>query len=146
MTAVSFFVPGIAAPQGSKKIVHRRGFPYLVDDNDGAKQAWRDAVVTVAGRYARRSGFDCAVRVDLEFVFPMPKSRRAVVRRTGEAPMAVKPDIDKLARNVLDGLKDAGVVVEDSRVQHLDARKVESSMRAAGVHVRVAPIMERGAA
>lgn len=144
MAAVSFFVPGIPAPQGSKKIVHRHGRAYLVDDNDGPKQAWRDAVVQVARRHARRSGFDCAVRVDLEFRFPIPKSRPAAVRRAGHGPMVVKPDIDKLARNVLDGLKDAGVIVEDSRVQHLDARKYETNDRS-GVWVEVTPIVAREA-
>lgn len=47
---LTFQVAGMPAPQGSKKIVHRHGKAFLVDDNDGAKQAWRAAVVAACTR------------------------------------------------------------------------------------------------
>jgi Holliday junction resolvase RusA-like endonuclease len=36
---------------------------------------------------------------------------------------AVKPDIDKLCRAILDGLQDGGLLAEDSRVVTLTATK-----------------------
>lgn len=57
-----------------------------------------------------------AVAVDLLFVMPRPKTGRRVLP-------AVRPDIDKLTRLVLDALTDAGVIVDDGQVTDLTVRK-----------------------
>lgn len=134
-------VAGTPAPQGSKKIVRRHGKAFLVDDNDGAKQAWRTAVVAACTRsYGRVLPYDGPVAVTLSFRLPMPKTRRAAVRRVGVDAHTVKPDLDKLVRNTLDGLTDAGVIVDDSRVWQIHASKTEhdAAVASPGVTITVA--------
>lgn len=110
---VSVFVAGSPAPQGSKKYL---GNGIMVESSKAVKP-WR---VDVA--WAVRAHFptplDGAVRLELEFVMPRPKS--APKKST---PAAVKrPDLDKLARAVLDAI--TGVVVaDDSQVVELVASK-----------------------
>ena len=73
------------------------------------------------------------VRVSLVFFIERPKS----VKR--EHP-SVRPDIDKLARAVLDGLTTAGVYSDDSQVVDLTASKVYGVP--AGVAVQVSPLSD----
>lgn len=107
------FVPGRPAPQGSKRHL---GNGIMVEASKAVKP-WR---VDVA--WAVRAHFptplDGPVRLELEFVMPRPKS--APKRST---PPAVKrPDLDKLARAVLDAI--TGVVVsDDSQIVELVASK-----------------------
>jgi crossover junction endodeoxyribonuclease RusA len=62
--------------------------------------------------------FDGPVTVQLGFLLRRPKStpKRVVFP-------AVRPDIDKLARAVLDAITSAGVIVDDSRVVSLSVTK-----------------------
>lgn len=124
------FVPGTPVPQGSKTayVVGKRAV--VADANGKALKPWRKtvtaaAVTALAGRPALR---DEPVAVVLQFRFVRPKS----VRR--EHPH-VKPDIDKLARAVLDGLTDAGVWGDDSQV--IDLHPTKAYAAEAGVLVRV---------
>ena len=109
----SVFIPGRPAPQGSKRHL---GNGIMVESSKAVKP-WR---VDVA--WAVRAHFptplDGAVRLELEFVMPRPKS--APKRST---PPAIKrPDVDKLARAVLDAI--TGVVVaDDSQIVELVASK-----------------------
>ena len=109
----SVFIPGRPAPQGSKRHL---GNGIMVESSKAVKP-WR---VDVA--WAVRAHFpapmDGPVRLELEFVMPRPKS--APKRST---PPAIKrPDVDKLARAVLDAI--TGVVVaDDSQIVELVASK-----------------------
>ena len=108
---------GVPAPQGSKRHV---GGGILVESSKKVKP-WREAVkwaVVEAGN----PSIDGAVFVQLEFYLPRPKGHYGTGRNAGtikpsspERP-AVRPDIDKLTRSTLDGLTDAGVIVDDSRI------------------------------
>lgn len=127
MSAVTFFVAGIPVPQGSKTgyVVGRRAV--LTDANKAVLKPWRAQVTRMASSsWADREQMAGAVRVDAVFVFVRPKS----VKR--DAP-SVKPDVDKLARALLDGITDAGVWKDDSQVTRLDVEKVYGA--APGVHV-----------
>lgn len=128
MSAVTFFVAGVPVPQGSKTGYVVKGRAVLTDANKAALKPWRAEVT----RIARASWLDrvrledVPVRVEATFVFERPKS----VKR--EAP-SVKPDVDKLARALLDGVTDAGVWKDDSQVTRLEVEKVYGA--APGVHV-----------
>lgn len=116
---VSFFVPGAPAPQGSKRHV---GNGRMVESS-AACGPWRERVALAAHDHLTRQidlpGMTSdAVTVRLDFVLPRPKS--APKRRT---PAAVKrPDVDKLARAVLDAITGT-VLVDDSQVVSLTANK-----------------------
>jgi Holliday junction resolvase RusA-like endonuclease len=110
---VSFFIEGVPFPQGSKTVSQAKGRAWLRDANAARLKPWRHVIATHADLGVT---FDCPVIVTLSFVLPRPQRPRWAVP-------AVKPDIDKLCRAILDGLQDGGLLAEDSRVVTLTATK-----------------------
>jgi Holliday junction resolvase RusA-like endonuclease len=110
---VSFFIEGVPVPQGSKTVSQAKGRAWLRDANAARLKPWRHVIATHADLGVT---FDCPVIVTLSFVLPRPQKPRWAVP-------AVKPDIDKLCRAILDGLQDGGLLAEDSRVVTLTATK-----------------------
>ena len=78
--------------------------------------AWMRAVTQEAAKNRPSEPIDAPVSVFMDFYLPRPKRPRYDVP-------AVKPDVDKLARSVLDALEAAGVLTNDSRVTKLRATK-----------------------
>ncbi len=124
MKPIQLTVIGEPAPQGSKRHVGRG---ILVESSKKVKP-WREAVkwaVIDAGN----PSFDGAVAVDLHFYLSRPKGHYGTGRNAGTVKPsspdfpAVRPDIDKLARSTLDGLGDAGVFTDDSRIVSLGLEK-----------------------
>ena len=109
----TFFVPGVPAPQGSKRHV---GNGIMVESSRGVAP-WRTAVAYIAR--ARRERFDTAIHVQIEFIMPRPKR----LGKTRQEPMTQKPDVDKLIRSTLDGLTTSGIIPDDSYVTHVEAEK-----------------------
>lgn len=99
---------------------------------------WRtDVTVAAAKAMDARLPLDGAVSVDCMFFLARPKS----------APVRVvwpikRPDVDKLARGILDALVFGGVLADDSQVVTLRATKhfVGDQMPTAGVTVMVAAL------
>lgn len=126
-----FFVPGIPAPQGSKFAAIRGDRAYVVDANVKKLKAWRWLVTSNARELVEPGGEHLPAAVLLVFTLPRPKYHYGTGRNAGtlkeryeSAGMDKKPDIDKLARAVLDGLTDAGNVFrDDSQVTKLVAIK-----------------------
>ena len=118
---VGFKVLGEPAPQGSKTAYVRGGAAVLVEGTSKAgrdKHAlWRAAVSEAALVARGGSQFSGPVTVHIEFFMPAPASDP---HRTLHAK---KPDIDKLARSVLDSLKVSGLIRDDSLVHSLHATK-----------------------
>jgi crossover junction endodeoxyribonuclease RusA len=118
------FVRGVPVPQGSKRgfVVDGPAGPRaVVVDANSKTRPWRAdihaAVVAQVGA-AVLYPEDVPVGLDLEFVMP----RRAAEPKRLTPPHVRKPDLDKLARSVLDAL--AGVVyARDQQVTDLRARK-----------------------
>jgi len=125
--SVSFFVPGTPAPQGSKTafVVGRRAV--VTDQNAKTLKPWRALVATHADMGLT---FDCPVEVLLVFFMKRPQRPRW-------STPAVKPDIDKLARAALDGLKDGGLIADDARVTELRVSKRYADDDAVGMSVEV---------
>lgn len=110
---VDFFIPGVPVPQGSKTVAKAGKKVWLRDANASRLKPWRE---TVAKHADLGYQFVGPVMVRLYFRFPRPK------RPKFEVP-AVKPDIDKLERAVYDGLTDAGLIEDDSRIVKSYAEK-----------------------
>lgn len=108
-------VPGVPAPQGSKSVT-RRGVMY---EQNKRTKPWREAVVAHCRAALPASWEVLDGPLDAELVFYLPRPQRPAY-----ASPAVKPDVDKLARNVFDGLTQAGVIRDDARVVRLTASKV----------------------
>lgn len=143
---VRFTVPGLPAPQGSKRVVRGR----LIDANHASLRPYRASVAAAAAQ-ALGLGLDGppgaqngpqglsglsehvptreAVAVELRFGLPRPRGHWGTGRNSEvlkpSAPEfpATKPDIDKLVRAVLDAL--TGVVfADDAQVVRLYTDKV----------------------
>jgi len=118
---VTFRVPGLPIPQGSKSHVGRG---ILVESADrktkrrpaGELKRWRKSI-TLLAKFAHKGPLlDGPLHVYLNFALPKPK------RPKFKDYPATKPDIDKLSRAVLDALSDS-VYTDDARVCQLSAIK-----------------------
>lgn len=108
-------VTGLPAAQGSKRHVGNG----RVIEMSRAVGPWREAVrAEVQRAMAGCLPFDGPVAVWLSFWLPRPKSLPRRVLRP-----AKRPDLDKLARAVLDGLTAGGAWHDDGQVVKLVAVK-----------------------
>ena len=115
--AVILMVHGTPAPQGSKRPVRLgSGRIGLVESSDKVKP-WRDAV-RAAGLKAFRRPFTGPVAVTLNFYLRRPSSIPARITHPGKYP-----DLDKLCRSTLDGLKTGGAYLDDGQVVTLATSK-----------------------
>lgn len=120
-------VAGLPVQQGSKKLVRNRKKdgtltePRMVDDNSHRLMAWRREVAKAAAARLPDgwTPVDSPLQVVLQFAMPRPAS---APKRRRTWPVG-RPDLDKLARAVLDALTTAQVWRDDSRVVELIARK-----------------------
>lgn len=143
---LSLEVEGVPVPQGSKRLGRNRatGRAVLLDDNP-ALAAWR-AHVSLRARleWAGRAPIAGPVSIWADFYLPRPKSHYGTGRNAGKlkdsAPRwpTVKPDVDKLARAVLDSLTVAGVWGDDAQVVGLSGFKhYAGPLRPAGVSFQI---------
>jgi crossover junction endodeoxyribonuclease RusA len=129
-------VPGVPQPEGSMKgfAIKGRGVR-LVHANANGLAAWRHALTsTAADLWGDAPLLDGPVAVDITFRLPRPPSTPRKRLRP-----AVRPDLDKLERAVLDSLTGV-VLVDDSRVCELTGRKVYADGEAPGATVDVWPL------
>lgn len=123
--SVHLEVIGIPYPQGSKSaVIINKGKPNqraVIIEGDrpsmrAKHQAWRTAV-SLECKQVKRDPIDEPVAVVIEFRMPPPESDKYRTRH------ATNPDLDKLLRSTLDALVIGGLLVNDSRVCGIDARK-----------------------
>ena len=116
---MKFTVLGSPIPQGSMKAFTPKGWkrPILTSDNKKTKP-WRQDVgqICLAELHGSPAGRGVPMRVMIAFYFERPKSVKSLAEKT------TKPDIDKLARAVLDAI--TGIAFEDdSQVTELFVTK-----------------------
>lgn len=106
-------VPGVPVPQGSMRLLRdKQGNPYMTHASSRLS-AWRRKVSGYLEGWEPLGG---AVKVVCCFELPRPSS----VRRRWPT---VKPDVDKLARAVLDAIEASGLLQTDAQVTSLIATK-----------------------
>jgi Holliday junction resolvase RusA-like endonuclease len=114
---IQFFVPGIPAPGGSKRVfgIKKGGLytgRFVVTDMGGQRNKdWR-ATVAQAGELAMRNmqltPLIGPIRVTFRFVMPRPKyhfNSKGVLRTDAACWHTTKPDTTKLIRSTEDALK-----------------------------------------
>jgi len=142
MSAIVFFVPGLPAPQGSKKAFYVKALGRAVLTESCKKlKPWRAVVSMVAQQ--TMCGFppeNGPAKVEVEFRFPRPKNHFGSGKNSNvlksDAPTfkVSKPDIDKLLRGILDGL--TGIVFnDDSQVCTISSSKIYSDAPGAQIAV-----------
>lgn len=139
---ISFFVAGVPAPQGSKSAVVRNGRAIMFEQNK-ATMPWRKQIALHAKGAMLNRGLEivdgAALSIEAVFFMPRPKSHYGKHGLLKSAPRhcSKKPDIDKMARALLDGLSDI-VFDDDSRITVLTARKQYAVDKlGTGVHVTI---------
>lgn len=126
---ITISVEGLPVPQGSKTIAKGGGKAWLRDANAARLKPWRAKVAAAADT---GESFDCPVVVFAVFYLPRPKKPR------WWAPAVKVGDVDKLARALLDGLTDGGLLADDSRVVDLHSyKRYETEDNPVGVRVVV---------
>lgn len=153
---ITFTVRGLPAPQGSKRAFRnkhsgriqqvessKRVAPWRSDVRDAAMAALDNEVL--GGRPNPGYALTGPVAVELAFRWPRPKGHYGTGRNAGvlkpAAPVwpATLPDLDKLARAVLDAL--TGIVwVDDAQVVDLGLRKRYADGEGPGVTVTVSDL------
>lgn len=109
----ALFVPGDAAPQGSKRHVGRG----IMVESSKKLGPWRERVALAAHGHGWTPGTG-PVCVRLEFIRPRPVS----TPKSRTPPAVKKPDLDKLDRAILDAL--TGIAyADDSQVVDLHSTK-----------------------
>lgn len=126
---------GDPAPQGSKKLVRGR----IIEASGPKLKVWRKAIAEACAE--ARSGnnifFTGPVQVEVTFYLPRPKT---VSREKRQYPI-VPPDVDKLARGLLDGIGQSEMIWgDDSQVVVLHAVKLYADGRAPGATIEITEI------
>ncbi|WP_151530546.1 MULTISPECIES: RusA family crossover junction endodeoxyribonuclease [Corynebacterium] len=125
--SITILVPGIPAPQGSKKHI---GGGRMVESSKKLP-AWRRAVkIAAATTHQGAEPLDQPLAVDIIFYLPKPKRPRFPLPAT-------TPDLDKLCRSTLDGLEQSGMIRNDSRVVTLRAAKTFHQDGFTGAHITI---------
>jgi Holliday junction resolvase RusA-like endonuclease len=115
-----FVVPGEPVAQPRVKAVNQGGFTRVY--TPATAKPYKDAVRMVAMGHWRIPPCNGPVSVHINFLFPRPKSKTWKRRAMPRLPHAKKPDLDNLAKAVLDALNGL-VFSDDSQVVHLVLRK-----------------------
>lgn len=133
-------VRGIPAPQGSKRHV---GGGRMIEMSK-AVGPWRDAIRTETQRALEgRQPMFCAVRVTATFWLPRPKGHYGSGRNAAQLRPAApghpfgKPDVDKLARALLDGLTAGGAWKDDAQVVTITATKAYVDLEPPGCTIKI---------
>lgn len=124
-TLVRFWVPGIAAPGGSKRAFnHAKTGKVIVLDDCRRNRSWMNTVSDYASQAYRGPLLGGPLKMGLAFYFTRPKGhyrtgkRSHLIRDSAPSYPAVKPDLTKLIRSTEDALKsvifkdDAQIVIQ----------------------------------
>jgi crossover junction endodeoxyribonuclease RusA len=120
--AISAWVAGVPAPQGSKRALGagRPGGRIRLVESSTKVKPWRADVRAAFERGVAaprgRTEIEAGVPLVVKIVFVMPRTKAMRNRPSADFPMVQKPDVDKLQRAVLDALTSAGVYSDDSQV------------------------------
>jgi Holliday junction resolvase RusA-like endonuclease len=118
--AITFTVPGEPVPQPRPRVSTRGGFARAYVPSTHPVHAYRQAV-QLAAQAAGLTATGEPLNVVIDAVFVRPKSH---LRKSGvkpDAPVLPRPDVDNVAKAVLDALQD--VMGDDSLVARLVVEK-----------------------
>ena len=120
MSAVSFTVPGQPVPQPRPRVSTAGGFARAYVPGQHPVHAYREAIAAAA-RGAGLTQTGEVLNVVIDAVFERPKSHMRKAGVKPDAPKLPRPDVDNLAKAVLDALQD--VMGDDSLVGRLVVEK-----------------------
>jgi Holliday junction resolvase RusA-like endonuclease len=133
MEQIRLKIIGEPAPQGSKKIIHGR----LIEASGAKLKNWRKAIEIACKNYQNQNIILGPVAVEVHFYLTRPAS----VKFNKRPLPIVPPDLDKLARGLLDGIGQSGAIWgDDSQVVKLNATKSYADENPSGAVVTITEI------
>lgn len=117
-------VHGVPAPQGSKRGGYsaKSGKTFVYEQNGKTQASWRQDVIAAAVQLRETMGWETADGpIWIWVMFRLPRPASVNIRRRPYP--SVKPDMDKLLRNTLDGLTQAGIYRDDAQITEMHAKK-----------------------
>ena len=118
--AITFSVPGDPVPQPRPRVSTRGGFARAYVPSKHPVHDYRTQLA-VAARLAGLTPTGEPLSVVIDAVFERPKSHRNKSGVKGTAPKLPRPDVDNVAKAVLDSLQD--VMGDDTMVARLVVEK-----------------------
>jgi len=120
MRPVTFTVPGEPVPQPRPRVSTRGGFARAYVPSTHPVHAYRAAIAEEAAKAGlEQTGEPVEVIVDAVFARPKSHMTRKGVKPT--APQLPRPDVDNVAKAILDALQD--VMGDDTNVRRLVVEK-----------------------
>jgi Holliday junction resolvase RusA-like endonuclease len=95
---------------------------------DGHVRAEASAMWLIRTEWAGRAPLDCPVGVDLEIVVNRPGRLTRKKDPHHRLLCVSKPDVDNVAKLILDAVVKAGVITDDTRVADLRVRKMYAAI------------------
>ena len=147
---IRFDVPGMPVPKGSNRAMVIRGRAFMVPGGDSGTQArgktWDQNVRAAAKAAALAAGYDLTtpafvetplcVIVNFRLKRPAGHWNKAGLKEGAPTVPSTKPDIDKLARQILDAM--TGIVYDDdSRISELWLKKLYADPGDEGADITV---------
>ena len=142
MIPIRMRIYGTPAPQGSKRHV---GGGRMIESSKKVAP-WREAVVSEALRLGycdERIDEPCMVRITFYLQRPAGHSGVHGIKSSAPTHPAKVPDLDKLIRSTLDGLTQASVLIDDSRVVGIDALKIYADDTGPGALIHITEILTK---
>lgn len=119
--AIAFVVPGEPVPQPRPRVSTRGGFARAYVPAKHPVHAYREAIAAAAKEAGvEETSEPISVTIDAVFVRPKSHMRKSGVR--SDAPKLPRPDVDNIAKAVLDALQD--VIGDDTSVRRLTVEKM----------------------
>jgi Holliday junction resolvase RusA-like endonuclease len=137
---ITFWVPGVPKAQPRPRAFARfiGGKPTARVYDAGTAEGWKGCIAIAAQRHAPASPLRGPLFIDIDFVFPRPKSLMRRKDPDGEFWHTAKPDRDNCDKAVLDALKTLGFFVDDAQVCGGEVRKLwVSKTGSPGARVRI---------
>lgn len=129
---VTFIVPGEPVPQPRPRVSTRGGFARAYVPSRHPVHAYREAIATAAkAAGVVRTSEPMCVAIDAVFARPRSHMRKAGVRP--DAPKLPRPDVDNIAKAVLDALQD--VIGDDTSVGKLVVEKMYGTTASTTVRI-----------
>jgi Holliday junction resolvase RusA-like endonuclease len=137
MKSVEFFVAGDPKGQPRPRAFARGGKARVYDP--GTAEGWKGQVALAGREHLPPAPIDTAVVIHLGFAFPRPRGHfgKAGLRPSAPAHHTARPDVDNLAKAVLDALVGIGFLRDDRLVRLLLVTKCYANS-APGCDIRLA--------
>lgn len=145
MKTLQFFAPGLPVGQPRPRAVSFGGRARMYDP--GTSNTWKACVIQAAKAAAERAGWEQAtgwVVVDIIAHLPRPKghfgsgANSGRLKRTAPGSPIGKPDVDNIAKAVLDALNQCGIWRDDAQVVKLACEKRYAIPQGRGIGAEVA--------